>query len=99
MLAELKFNEEVGAANCDVLPAEEGAVVVSKEDSVVLTDKPGSTEAAVVAFIDTACVLAISDEPGVASVELPSELNVTEEGSTGDPVALPGENSILLMLE
>lgn len=66
---------------------------VVNECSVLLLPA-GTVEAAVVAFLDSARVLAKSDEPCAASVELP-----TEEGSGRDWVALPGEDSVLSMLE
>jgi len=92
------FKEEVGAVNSVVLPAEDSAGVISAGvimDSVTLTDKPGDAEAAVVAFIDTAWVLATSDETGDVCVELPTELNFREAVSTEDSVALPGEDNVL----
>jgi len=65
-------------------------------DSVALTDKPGDAEAAVVAFIDMAWVLATSDGPGDVCVELPVTLNFTAEVSMRDSVALPSEERALL---
>ena len=98
----LNFAEEAGIANSVVLPTEESSVLICADvtmDSVALIDIAGGVAAAVVAFNDTACVLAISDEPGAASVELPTEPSFIEEFSTGDSVALPDEDSALLMLE
>jgi len=98
----LDLKEEVCAVDSVVLPAEDSAEVISDEvimDSVTLTDKPGDAEAAVVAFIDTAWVLAISDDLGDACVELPTELNFREAVSKEDSVALPSEYSVLLTPE
>jgi len=97
----LDFKEEVCAVDSVVLPAEDSARVISAGviDSVTLTDKPGDAEAVVVAFIDTAWVLATSDETGDVCVELPTELNFREAVSKEDSVALPSENSVLLTPE
>jgi len=65
---------------------------------MVLTDKPGDAEATVVVFIDTAWVLAISDETGDVCVALPVELSAREAVSTGDSVTLPDEDNVLLMV-
>jgi len=41
----------------------------------------------------------MSDELGGTCVEFPAELNFTEAVSTGDSVALPSEDSVLLTPE
>ena len=77
---------------CLALAIVESMLVINECSALWLP--AGTVEAAVVALPDTACVLAKSDEPCAASVELP-----TKEGSGRDWVALPGADSVLLMLE
>jgi len=99
---KLDFTEELCAAAPVVLTAEDSARAISVGfimDSLALTDKPSGIGATEVAFINTAWVLAISDETGDVCVALPVELNAREAVSTEDSVALPDEDNVLLMFE